>query len=255
MKYLYIISVLFLGVACSDGSSEKINDGTSEGNDEVQETLEHKMVRHIEGNLAILGTEKYSYEVFSEHLDGDDSIDYVITVNRLENALDNAIKSGNTAQRAEMGYIGKYNFIFYMDGATKDITPAIPVASSPHAELDVTFAHIRSEAYKDIMVDFRVRNSCFRRFFTVVNEIPLQTFEAKIFDYLGEENAEAYSIKFEPGSYSLAKDIYVYKADIENVTIKSMNDVYDIYPKITPTDQLDRKWFFNDHMQKYFTEK
>lgn len=253
MKYMYLSFVLLLVSACAEGTENGIDETLDQ--EIVEETLEQKMIRHIEGNLSILGTEKYTYKIFSEHLNGDDSIDYIITVNRLEKALEEAIESGKTAQRAEMGYMGNYNYFFYMDGATKTITTAIPVPSSPHAELSVSFANIRTEAYKDFMVDFRIRNSCFRRFFTVMNVIPAQTFETKIFDFLGEENVEAYSIEFKDGSYSLAKDIYVYKAKIENVTINSPNEVYAVQPKITPTDQLERKWFFNEQMNKYYTEK
>ena len=253
MKYIYFSLALLLVFACS----EEQTTGTDESVDQevVEETLEQKLVRHVEGNLSILGTEKYTYQIYSEYLNGDDSIDYIITVNRLEKALDEAIESGNTAKRAELGYMGNYNYFFYMDGASKTITTAIPVPSSPYTELSIGFANIRTEAYKDFMIDFRVRNSCFRRFYTVMKTIPAQTFETKIFDFLGEENVEAYSVSFQEGSYSLAKDIYVYKANIENITINSPNDVYKAQPKITPTDQLERKWFFNEQMNKYYTEK
>ena len=253
MKYMYFPLALLVVFACTEGTENGIDEALDQ--EIVEETLEQKMIRHLEGNLSILGTEKYVYKIFSEHLNGDDSIDYIITVNRLEKALEEAIESGKTAQRAEMGYVGNYNFFFFMDGASKTITTAIPVPSSPHAELSVSFANIRTEAYKDFMIDFRVRNSCFRRFYTVMKTIPSQTFETKIFDFLGEENVEAYSVEFKEGSYSLAKDIYVYKAKIENVTINSPNEVYTIQPIITPTDQLERKWFFNEHMNKYYTEK
>ena len=253
MKYIYFSLALLLVFACSDEPTDGMDETINQ--EVVQETLEQKMIRHVEGNLSILGTEKYTYKIFSEYLNGDDSIDYIITVNRLEKALDDAIESGKTVQRAEVGYVGNYNYFFYMDGASKTITTAIPVPSSPHAELSVSFANIRTEAYKDFMVDFRVRNSCFRRFFTVMKTIPAETFETKIFDFLGEENVEAYSIEFKEGSYSLAKDIYVYKAKIENITINSPNEVYAVQPKITPTDQLERKWFFNEQMNKYYTEK
>ena len=253
MKYMYFSLALLVAFSCSE---EPLN-GSDETVDQemVQETLEQKMIRHIEGNLAILGTEKYTYQIYSEYLNGDDSLDYIITVNRLEKALDEAVESGKQVQRAEIGYIGKYNFFFYMDGASKSITTAIPVPSSPHAPLTVSFENIRTEAYKDFMIDFRVRNSCFRRFFTVNKTIPQQTFEAKIYDYLGEENVEAYSVEFKKGSYSLAKDILILKGKIENVTLSSANDIYTVQPKITPSGELERKWFFNEQTNKSYTDK
>lgn len=249
-----IIILLLLGFAsCTADGEETEFQSDQKAENEIKSSPEEIIVRQIENNLQIPATEKYSYKIYREELNGDDSLDYVITVNRLDFALDEAIKSDNVAKRAELGYIGRYNFIFYMDGKSKDITPAIPVASSPHAELKVSFENIRTEAYKDIMVDYRIRNSDFRRFFSVVDKIPHQTFETKIFDGLGTNKTEAYDIRFEPGSYSLSKDIVVYKAILENVTIDDPMEIYSIDPKITPTEEVDRKWFFHEAQQKYFT--
>ena len=63
-------------------------------------TVEVLIVRQIEGNLSIPATEDYSYTIYSEELNGDDSLDYIVTVNRLDFALNKAIEKGNTAQRA-----------------------------------------------------------------------------------------------------------------------------------------------------------
>src|SRR5690606_10100100 len=122
-------------------------------------SIDEKIIRHIEGNLSIPRTEKYSYKIYKERLNDDDSLDYIITVNRLQKALDEAIESNNIAKRAEMGYMGNFNYFFYMDGLTKEITTAVAVPSSPYAELEVTFDHIKTEAYFDFMVDLRIRNS------------------------------------------------------------------------------------------------
>ena len=256
MKYNLVIGILLFCVSCKEEQKKESeffeNIKTIE---EVYQSIDDKITRHIEGNLSIPGTEKYTYKVYRQNLNGDDSLDYIITVNRLQKALDEAIQSDNVAKRAEMGYMGSFNFYFYMDGLTKEISTSIAVPSSPYAELEVSFEHIKTEAYYDFIVDFRIRNSKFRRFYTIINEIPRQTFEAKIFDNLGDSNPESFVVKFAPGSYSLTKDILIYKGKMDPITIESVNDVYSIQPNISATKELERKWFFSDNQNKYFIEK
>lgn len=255
MKYAYLIPILLFAFGCTN-PTEAPSLVVASGEEAVIElSAEQFIIRHIESKLSIPATEKYSYKIYREELTGDDSLDYIVTVNLLDRAINEAIESGKVAKRAEIGYIGNFNYVFFMNGNNRSISSAIPVPSSPHAELRVTFDHIRSEAYKDVMVDFRIRNACYRRFFTVLRELPRQTFETKIFDGLGTSEAEAFAIGFEPGSYSLARDIIVYKAKIEDVEIDDPNAIYSIDPEIIKTDIVDRRWFFNGHELKYFTEK
>ncbi|MEJ6583396.1 MAG: hypothetical protein QNL61_03610 [Crocinitomicaceae bacterium] len=256
MQYKLLISLFLFSISCSEPTKKESEFFENIENKEPEyKSIDEKIVRHIEGSLSIPGTEKYTYTIYKENLNSDDSLDYIITVNRLEFALQEAIISGNVAKRAEMGYMGNYNYYFYMDGLTKEISTAIAVPSGPYTELEVNFHHIKTEAYYDFTIDFRIRNSKFRRFYTVINQIPRQTFETKIFDGLGDATTEAFAVEFAPGSFSLAKDIIVYDAKMENVTINSPNEVYSINPKITATGKLNRKWFFSDPKNKYFTEK
>lgn len=256
MKHYLLFGLFVFLISCEEAPKKESDFFENiEKNQETYKSIDEKIIRHIESNLSIPRTEKYTYQIYKQRLNDDDSLDYIITVNRLQKALDEAIESNNIAKRAEMGYMGNFNYFLYMDGLTKEITPAIAVPSSPYAELEVSFEHIKTEAFYDFMIDFRIRNSKFRRFYTVIDDTPRQTFEAKIFDRLGETNPEAYIVNFVPGSFSLAKDIWIYKGKLESVTVNSPNDVYSINPNITPTEELERKWFFSDAQNKYFTEK
>ena len=255
MQYKLLIGLLLFSVSCTEPEKKESDFFDNIENKEPEyKSIDEKITRHIESNLRIPATEKYSYTIYKNELNGDDSLDYVITVNRLEFALQEAIESGKVVKRAEMGYMGNYNYYFYMDGLSKEISGSIPVPSSPYAELEVEFHNIKTEAYKDFTIDFRIINSKFRRFYTVINRIPRQTFEAKIFDGLGDSNPEAFVIDYAQGSFTLAKDILVFKGTLENVKINSANDVYSVHPKITSTGKLDRKWYFSDAKNKYFTE-
>jgi hypothetical protein len=255
MKYLFLTLISLALISCEEGTDPNNQVENPNAANGIHETLDKRIAHHVETTLSILGTEKYSLKTYSEDLNGDDSLDMIITVNLMPRALKEAEESGQVAKKAEIGFMGAYNFFFYLDGASKDISSAIPVPSSPHAELKIDFEHIKSAAYKDVLVDYRIRNSCYRRFFTIVNRGPLKTFEQKLYDGLGTENTEAYAISYTKGSYNLAKDIIVYKATLENTPINEPDDIYFVNPKITPTDQIQYRWFFNARDLKYYMEK
>ena len=120
MQYKLLIGLFLLTLSCSE-PERKESDFFKEIENKAPEfkSIDEKITRHIEANLSIPGTEKYSFNIFKNYLNNDDSLDYIITVNRLDFALDEAIKSNNVAKRAEMGYMGNYNYYFYMDGLTK----------------------------------------------------------------------------------------------------------------------------------------
>lgn len=252
MKYIYY-SILFLLVSSCEDSTNVID--TNKPDVQIIETLEEKIKHHVEATLQIPATEKYTLEMYSEHLNSDDSTDMIITVNRVEYAIDKALQHDKLAKKAEMGFMGTYNYFFFMDGATKDISVQIPVPSSAKGKLKVSFENIRTEAYKDIMVDFKLTNGSFRRFFTMYNKLPRQTFEIMLYDGLGDIENKAIVIKYDQGSYSLAKDILIYTGELEKVKFDDPSKVYDYNPTIEETGVLERRWFYNDNQRKYFTRK
>ncbi len=252
MKISIVLFILFSFFACQDDTQVKSQKNIQP---EVEETIEEKIAHHVEAHLEIPATEKYSLETFSAQMNTDDSVDMIITVNLLDRAMEKAMNSTNLATRAESGYMGRYNFIFFFDGATKKISKEIPVPSSAMAKLKVDFEHIRSEAYFDVLVSYKLEDASFTRFFTIINRLPKETFEMMNYDGLGSKENKAYYVKYDDGSHSLAKDILVYKGKLEQIEFKDPKEVYSYYPKIEETGELDRKWFFNDNDLKYYTMK
>lgn len=216
-------------------------------------SLEEMTDRHVRATLGINPDEKFSLKIYKEHLDGDDKIDAIITVNRLNYALDEAAKSNNSAKQAEVGFTGNFNYIFYYDGHLNQISPDIKIASSPHGELKVSFEHISSEAYKDVLVDYKIRNSSFRDFFTILNHSPILVFQWKIYDRLGEKDPEALYFEYAPGTQSVSKDILIYQGNLDNAS--SVGDIYKFDPKISKKGQLLHHFFYLDAEGKYFTKK
>lgn len=261
MKWIYFLFAASFLVACtSEETIDETVDETTQTEQPVKDSgpklsKEESLVRHIEASLEIPATEKYDYEIFKEDCNGDGQIDWVVTVNLLDRAINEAIESERVAKRAAMGYMGRYNYIVYVDGISESMTAPLVIPSSPHAALKVSFENITSDGKKDIMVDYRIRNSGFREFLSVVNNVPKRILQLKIFDGVGSVTPEAYHVEFAPGSFSLAKDIIVYKGTFENREFEDPLAVYDFTPEITSTNELERKWFYGEQMKKYFTQK
>ena len=250
--YLYIF-LLFVTFSCSDTSVKDSDSEEIAPDNQKEQTLEQMLNRHIEAQLSIPTNEKYSFKIYKEHLDGDDKMDAIITVNRLEYALDVAIKKGNTAKQAEIGFTGGYNYIFYYDGEKNELSPPITISSSPHAELKIHFNKILSEAYSDIEVDYTILNSSFRDIFTIMNHSPIQVFQWKLYDRLGEENPEVFYLEYGEGTTSLSKDILIYTGKLDNG--KNAKDIYHFDPKISKNGELLHRFFYLENQGKYFTKK
>ncbi len=251
MKIIILFVILLFLFACGEDITRNVKTEKTK----VIESLEQKIARHVEAALEIPATEKYTIETFAAQLNADDSLDMVITVNLLDRAMKKALNSKNLASRVETGYMGRYNFLFFLDGATKKISVEIPVPSSAMSKLNVKFEHIRSEAYYDILVSYKLENASFTRFFTIINQLPKEIFEMMNYKGLGDKENSAYYVKYDDGSYSLAKDILIYKGILEQVKFDDPKKVFEYEPKIKETKILDRRWFFNDNDLKYYTKK
>jgi len=253
MKYIAFLFTAITFFSCTE--EEKVDEPTVLIENKVPVDLTKvEIVRHIEGQLKILGNEKYSYKIYEAQLNTDDSIDRIVTVNLLDRAINEAIESGRVAKRAEVGYIGNFNYIFYIDGMNKAITSPIAIPSSPQAELKINFENIISDANKDFTIDLRIKNSCFRRFYMIENSVPVQISETEIFTDYGTDNEKAYFIEYEPGTHSLAKNIVIYKGIAEEITFGNSDDIYSSEINIQPTKELVRRWYYSPQYQKYYVK-
>lgn len=249
-NYIYTACFLLILFSCSE---KKSTDDTKETVDKQTIPFTEMVERHIEANLEIPSQEKYSYNIYKEHLDNDTIIDAIITVNRLEFALEEARKSGNSAKRAEIGFTGRYNYIFYFDGSLNKISPAVPVPSSPHAKLSVDFVNLFNKNHKDLIIDYTIMNARYRNYFAIFNHTPKQIFQWKLYENLGEDTEMANYIEYEEGSYSKVKDILIYEGKLENS--ENIENIYEFEPIYKKTGALKHRFFFLEKERKYFTKK
>jgi hypothetical protein len=250
VRFFTYIFLVFLVFACQNNQAEK-NPAEIEKNTKKL-PFEKRFKREIESKLQIPVNEKYTYKIYKDFLNLDDVKDAVITVNRLDYAIAEAAKSENSAQIAEAGYTGNYNFFFFYDGKTDQISNPIAVASSPQVPLEVKLENLQSEFFKDITVTYHIRNSAFKNYYLMSNGNIQLMFQWKLFDAIGTNTPEANYLEYEKGSYNEFKDIIIYKGKIKNYS-PVVKDIYNYHPVIEKEGEKIYRFFFDKRTLKYST--
>jgi hypothetical protein len=255
MKYLSFFSaaLLLLLVSSCDGSGSPaaaVNEDPAKP--KKNESFQQRAKREIKAKLDMNATEKFAMRTYWSYINDDTIKDAIITVNRMEFAMDEAIKANKTAKAEEMGYLGNYNFFFFYDGAIDLISDPIAVPSSPGRELDVTFQSVTSPSKKDVIIDYRIRNSGWRSYFTSSGQGALSLmFQWKWFDHIGEAQPEALMHALEPSPESPSmQDISIYESAIEN-NPPDMKKIYEYEPVMTRKEALLYRFFFDPRVGKY----
>lgn len=241
--------LIMLLISCAENKKEEIE---KDSHTRIL-TVEEMVKNHIETKLAISSNEKYTFKIYKEHLDGDEKIDAIITVNRLNYALEVAAKSSHTAKRAEVGFIGNYNYLFFFDGGLNQISPPMAVPSTPYSELIVRFENVTTAAYKDILIDYKIMNSSYRNYYSVMEHTPTQVFQWKTYGNIGKSDEEILYLELSTGSIGLAKDILIYQGNLDNAS--ELKDAYDFKAKISKKGDLVHRFFYFENERKYFTKK
>jgi hypothetical protein len=206
----------------------------------------------INQTLQTSQNEDYTFEIHRAQLNPDQVTDAIISVNRLSYAQNKAALSGYQAQAENLGYMGPFNLFIYYDGANNSFEIPTPVPSSPLLPLRISFEHISSNKYKDLVVDFRIRNSSYKEIYFLFNNKPSKVFQWKNFDGLGTKESEAYSFEFNPGNGPV-RDILVFNAKIEQ-PIKSI-DPFIYKPTILGSQELIKRFFYIPAQGKFFSTK
>ncbi|MDB3905403.1 hypothetical protein N9335_02880 [Crocinitomicaceae bacterium] len=264
MCYLFVVITI---VGCQTETKEKAIDTKTDifGNEIKQNYIENKNLldssnnqvektlhNHFKKTLFIGDKEKYSFQIFEEYLNGDTIIDAIITINRLEYAKLKAKQSGNPLKAEEIGYMGPFNAFFLYDGKTNELSSPLVVPSSPLQQLKVSFENITSIDFKDILIDFRIRNSSFKEVYFILNKFPKLVFEWTNFDGLGTPTEEAYVFGFRDGG-NVIKDIIINEGKIKKLPRNINPLTYE--PEIINQNKEVKRFFFIKSQGKYFTSK
>ena len=233
--------------------NEIVNQPVNQPNllDSTEQYLNDVIDLHCRKTLFISEEENYEIMVFKEYLNQDSIIDAIITINRLAFAKQKAEESEQPIKAKEIGYMGPFNAFYFYNGATNQISNPIVVPSSPLVNLKINFENISNNEYKDVLVDYRIRNSSTRQVYFLYGMVPSLVFEHTIFDELGTNNKVAYSFNYKPGTQSEIKNILLTQGQIKRIPRQS--DLFTFAPEIINTKKTVQEFFFIPGQGKYFS--
>jgi len=252
MKNLLIITGLLILAACGSQEVPEKPLEKKKKKTEAPGKTSAGIERYIQTKLDLTTADKYDLVTYEQELTGDDSTDLIITVNLLDRALNEAVKLNREERMKEMGYMGYYNYVFFVDGETKEISEGFVVPSSPMYPLKVNFEKVLGTPKMDVTIDYRVRNMQRRKFLTVTNNQLVEVCQAVIFDGFGTSETVAYDIRYEEGTFNDFNDIVEYRAELDNRIIPNLDSTYYFDPAVIPTDNEVRRWHYSPGQGKYF---
>lgn len=258
--YLYIVKNFILFTvfslqlfACKESSEQETQEIQSqEIPTKGKQTLEQYAERMIRAKLGIQANETFAMQIHRAQLDADGVEDAIVTVNRKDFAMKEAMASPNPAKRAELGFMGNYNYFFFFDGKLDMLSPPLAIPSSPLLPLQVSFENISSPDYKDILIDFRIRNASYKDFYTVSNHTPRRIFQFKNFDGLGTTLTEAYHFEYGAGSYGPQRNIFVMEAQLPTLPNGADKNTYE--PALKNLEKIKYTFFYLAKEGKYATK-
>lgn len=252
-NYLLLTAFSLFLFACTESSTQETKElQTQELPTKGKQTLEQYAERMIRAKLNIQANEQIELAYYKAQLDADGVEDAIVTLNRKDFAMKEAMASPNPAKRAELGFMGNYNYFFFFDGKLDMLSPPIAVPSSPLLPLNVSFENISSQQYKDILIDFRIRNASYKDFYTVSNHTPRRIFQFKNFDGLGTAQTEAYHFEYGAGSYGPQRNIFVMEAVLEALPQGADKNTYR--PQLKNLEKIKYTFFYLAQEGKYATK-
>jgi hypothetical protein len=239
--------------ACQESSEQETQEILSqEIPTKGKQTLEQYAERMIRAKLGIQANETFAMQIHRAQLDADGIEDAIVTVNRKDFAMKEAMASPNPAKRAELGFMGNYNYFFFFDGKLDMLSPPLAIPSSPLLPLQVSFENISSPDYKDILIDFRIRNASYKDFYTISNHTPRRIFQFKNFDGLGTTLTEAYHFEYGAGSYGPQRNIFVMEAQLPTLPNGADKNTYE--PELKNLEKIKYTFFYLAKEGKYATK-
>src|SRR5690554_4636713 len=250
----FLFSIVLISSACSNEQTGPEIVVEKESVEVETLTGEEKIIRQVENILDINAAENYDIQIQYKYIDPDTLKDALILVNRKEFGHEKA-KSTNTERFFEStGHTGLYNFVFLKLGGKDKLITTTPVGSNADYPLTVEFLELTSKAHKDFVVEYRVRNSLHRNYYTVRNDKMFLTFSCPVFDSIGAPKAVAYDIVHTDSEVRIAKDIALYEGRIKDYNPDEIKDVNYYTPKeIIRDGGLYVFFIFDEKKMKYVT--
>ncbi len=249
-----IFSFLLLFSAQCSNDIKQDQSPTKKAEKHNELNTEEKIARQVELELDINASEKYEITIQNEYINEDTLQDALILVNRKQWAHDRAKKAENKTFIEKTGFVGPYNYIFVKLGGQDQLLKTPHIGSAADYSLKSQFLSMTSLAHKDFYVNYRIRNSMHRNYYTVRNDRIYQTFSCPVFDSIGHENPRVFAIRHEESSVRIAKDIAIYKGKIVGYDTSKIENPNNYSPRqIVPLNDLLVYFIFDEKSMKYKT--
>jgi hypothetical protein len=253
INLVFLFLTLLILTACSEQkSADKAID-----NEKIQEeslSEEEKIIRQVESKLDITAAEKYDIQIQYRLIDPDTLKDALILVNRKEFGYQKAKNTETERFFESTGSTGLYNFVFLKRGGSDKLISTNPLGSNANYPLTAEFLELTSKAHKDFFVEYRVRNSLYRNYYTLRNEDMFLTFSCPVFDSIGALKPRVYDIQHLTSDVRISKDIALYEGKIVDYDIEEIENINAYEPKeIVRSGALYVYFIFNDKTMKYVT--
>ena len=144
-----------------------------------------------------------------------------------------------------------YSYGNVLRGLHYQISEPFVISSSPLVNLKISFENLSNNSFKDVLVDYRIRNSSTRQVYFLDDMVPSVVFEHFIFDGLGTTNEVAYSFNYKPGMISQIKNILITQGQVKRIPKQS--DLFIFEPEIINTNKTVQEFFFMQNEEKYFS--
>lgn len=257
-KIATLALTVFLLSSCAenaDKAEEQVNaEVKEEAKQETAITKEQQIARLVENELNIPATEEYDIQILYKNIDADTLEDALVLVNRKEAGFQNAKLNDREHFFANTGYTGLFNYVFVWLGNSKSLLKTTPVGSNVNYALRAEFLELTSKAHTDFYVEYRVKNSLYRNYYTVRGKEIFLTLSCPVFDEVGEPNPIVYDIQHRESSVRLSKDIALYRSQFLDYNPAEIEDVNAYEPKgIMSSDDLYVYFIFDDNKKKYVT--
>jgi hypothetical protein len=250
-----VFTLLSFFVILLFGCSSENNDQQPEENSEVKELSEDEQIkRQVENALDISAAEAYDIQIMYKHINPDTLQDALILVNRKSHAFKRAENNNSERFFENTGYTGPYNHVFVKLGGMKSLISTMAVGSNANFPLKAKFIELTSKAHQDFYVDYRIRNSMQRNYYTVRHDNLFLTFSCPVFDSVGSESPKVYDIQYPQSPVRIAKDIALYQGSFSNYQPDQIEDVNAYEPDgIIGSNDLFVYFIFDDQSMKYMT--
>lgn len=259
MKKLFIITffISLLLVSCKSNQQNdqsKIQEPEFGKDDDPNLPMEERARNRTIKMLGIPANEKFEVKLYQADLNSDNQLDAIVTINRLQNAEQNALGLKNEEILKENGYVGNYNYFMIYDGVTNQFSIPVPIPSSAKRPLQVDFISLFSSKYSTPVITYRIKDTEFRNFYYISPDgVMDKVFKMISYEHVGTPLEKAYGYEMQDkGTFSPVSDIFVYDGILKNAQAISA-DFYGPNSEIENTNKLSRKWFFDPKQAAYVT--